>query len=127
MKRTQSQFCCVGLARALYSLSRVALKGEENPMENQTMKLFVIAVASAAILGTSAYAQNSRVPEQEAKPGKPTVGQPQTSDPRTTTGQAPIAVPGAGSPYGAKGGPTGNPNPDRVPAGTPGGANSPPN
>jgi hypothetical protein len=96
-------------------------------MEKHTMKmkLLVIAVASAAILGTSAYAQNSRVPEQEAKPGQPTVGQPQTSDPRTTTGQAPVAVPGAGSPYGAKGGPTGTPNPDRVPAGTPGGANTP--
>ena len=57
------------------------------------MKLFVIAVASAAILSTSGYAQNTRVPEQEAKPGQPTVGQPQTSDPRTTTGKAPIAVP----------------------------------
>jgi len=90
------------------------------------MKWLVIAVAGAAILGTSAYAQNSRVPEQDAKPGQPTVGQPQTSDPRTTTGQAPIAVPGAGSPYGAKGGATGSPNPDRVPAGTPGGTNTPP-
>ena len=90
------------------------------------MKLFVIAVASAAILSTSGYAQNTRVPEQEAKPGQPTVGQPQTTDPRTTTGQAPVAVPGAGSPYGAKGGATGNPNPDRVPPGTPGGASRPP-
>jgi hypothetical protein len=105
---------------------RVALKGEENPEENQTMKLLVIAVASAAILGTSAYAQNSRVPEQEAKPGQPTVGQPQSTDKSTTTGQAPIAVPGAGSPYGANAGATGNPNPDRVPAGTPGGQSKPP-
>ena len=86
------------------------------------MKLFIIAVASAAILSTTTYAQNTRVPEEEAKPGQPTVGQPQTSDPRTTTGQAPIAVPGEGSPYGAKGGSAGSPNPDRVPAGTPGGA-----
>jgi hypothetical protein len=90
------------------------------------MRLLVIAVASAAILGTSAYGQNTRVPEQEAKPGQPTIGQPQTSDPRTTTAQAPIAVPGAGSPYGANGGATGNPNPDRVPAGTPGGQSNPP-
>jgi hypothetical protein len=91
------------------------------------MKLFIIAVASAAILSTTTYAQNTRVPEEEAKPGQPTVGQPQTSDPRTTTGQAPIAVPGEGSPYGAKGGSAGSPNPDRVPAGTPGGASPRPN
>jgi hypothetical protein len=86
------------------------------------MKLFVIAVATAAVVGTSAYAQNSRVLEPEARPGQPTVGPTQTVDPRTATGPAPIAVPGAGSPYGAKGGVTGNPNPDRVPPGTPGGA-----
>ena len=90
------------------------------------MKLFVIVLATAAIIGGSADAQNTRVPEQEARPGQPTVGPPQTTDPRTTTGQAPISVPGTGSPYGAKGGPTGSPNPDRVPAGTPGGANRPP-
>jgi hypothetical protein len=90
------------------------------------MKLFVIVVAIAAFVGTSAYAQNSRVLEPEARPGQPTVGPTQTVDPRTTTGQAPIAVPGAGSPYGAKGGATGNPNPDRVPPGTPGGASRPP-
>jgi hypothetical protein len=36
----------------------------------------------------------------------------------TTTGQAPIAVPGVGSPCGAKGAPIGNPNPDPVAAGT---------
>jgi hypothetical protein len=91
------------------------------------MKLFVIAVATAAVVGTSAYAQNARVLEPEARPGQPTAGPKQTLDPRTTTtGQAPIAVPGAGSPYGAKGGATGNPNPDRVPAGTPGGASRPP-
>jgi len=88
------------------------------------MKLLVIAVASTAILGGSAYAQNSqpRVPEPEARvPGQPTVAQPQTTDPRTTTGQAPIRAPGAasGSPFGAKGGATGAPNPDRVPPGTP--------
>jgi hypothetical protein len=96
------------------------------------MKLLVIAVASTAILGGSAYAQNSqqRVPEPEAQvPGQPTVGQPQTTDPRTTTGQAPAKAPGAvpGSPYGAKGGATGRPNPDRVPPATPGGQSQPPN
>jgi hypothetical protein len=53
------------------------------------------------------------------------VGPPQARDPRTTTGQAPIAVPGAGNPYGALGGATGRPNPDRVPAGTPGGLSEP--
>jgi hypothetical protein len=89
------------------------------------MKLFVIAV-TAAVVGTSAHAQNARVLEQEARPGQPTAGPTQTLDPRTTTGQAPIAVPGVGSPCGAKGGPAGNPNPDRVPAGTPGGARRPP-
>jgi hypothetical protein len=90
------------------------------------MKLFVITVATAAIIATGAHAQNSRVLEPEAQPGQPTAGPPQTVDPRTTTGQAPIAVPGAGSPYGALGGASGNPNPDRVPAGTPGGASRPP-
>jgi hypothetical protein len=90
------------------------------------MKLIVVAVATAAIVATSAYAQNYRVLEPEARPGQPTAGPPQTVDPRTTTGQGPIGVPGAGSPYGAKGGATGNPNPDRVPTGTPGGASRPP-
>ena len=88
------------------------------------MKLLVIA--AAAIISTGAHAQNTRVREPEARPGQPTVGPPQTTDPRTTTGQAPIVVPGAGPPYGAKGGPTGSPNPDRVPPGTPGGASRPP-
>lgn len=81
----------------------------------------LIAIAAATLISFSAYAQNTRVPEPEAKPGRPIVGQPQTSDPRTTTGQAPISVPGAGNPYGAKGGATGSVNPDRVPPGTPGG------
>jgi hypothetical protein len=95
------------------------------------MKLFIIAAASAAILGASAYAQNSqsRVKEPEARtPGQPTVGPPQTTDPRTTTGQAPVKAPGSvgTSPYGAKGGATGAPNPDRVPPGTPGGQSVPP-
>jgi hypothetical protein len=90
------------------------------------MKLFIIAV-TAAVVGTSAYAQNARVLEPEARPGQPPAGPTQTLDPRTTTtGQAPIAVPGAGPPYGAKGGATGNPNPDRVLPGTPGGASRPP-
>ena len=96
------------------------------------MKLLVIAVTSAVVLGTSAVAQNSqnlqpRVPEPEAQSGQPTVGPLQTTDPRTTTGQAPVAVPGQGSPYGARGGAIpGVPNPDRVAPGTPGGQNPPP-
>ena len=96
------------------------------------MKLIIIAAASAAILGgSSAYAQNfePRVKEPEARtPGQPTVGPPQTTDPRTTTGQAPVKAPGSvgSSPYGAKGGAIGAPNPDRVPPGTPGGASRPP-
>jgi hypothetical protein len=96
------------------------------------MKLLIIAVASAAIFGGSASAQTSqpRVPESEARtPGQPTIGPPQTTDPRTTTGQGPIKAPGSAgsSPYGAKGGATGVPNPDRVPPGTPGGQSEPPN
>jgi hypothetical protein len=51
------------------------------------MKSFVIALATAAIIATGAHAQNSRVLEPEARPGQPTVGPPQTTDPRTTTGQ----------------------------------------
>ncbi len=95
------------------------------------MKLLIIAAASSAILGGGAYAQNSqsRVPEPEARtPGQPSVGVPQTTDPRTTTGQSPIKAPGSvgSSPYGAKGGATGAPNPDRVPPGTPGGQSVPP-
>ena len=95
------------------------------------MKLLIIAAASAAILGGSAQAQNSqlRVTEPEARtPGQPTVGPPQTTDPRTTTGQGPVKAPGSvgSSPYGAKGGATGAPNPDRVPPGTPGGQSVPP-
>jgi hypothetical protein len=90
------------------------------------MKLLITAVATTVLLCGGAYAQNSRVPEPEARPGQPQAGPPQTTDPRTTTGQAPTAVPGAGSPYGARGGATGSPNPDRVPAGTPGGQTKPP-
>jgi hypothetical protein len=85
------------------------------------MKCIVALVAASVLLGASANAQNSRVPEPEAKNGRPVTGQPQTTDPRTTTGQAPVAVPGAGNPYGAKGGATGAVNPDRVPEGSPGG------
>jgi hypothetical protein len=88
------------------------------------MKLLIIAAATAAMLGgSSAYAQNpqSRVKEPEAlTPGQPTVGPPQR--------QAPVKAPGSvgTSPYGAKGGATGAPNPDRVPPGTPGGQSVPP-
>jgi hypothetical protein len=42
---------------------------------------------------SAAYAQSSRVPEQEAAPGQPTVGQPQTSGSRTTTGQGLLLFP----------------------------------
>jgi hypothetical protein len=49
------------------------------------MKLLLIAAASTEILGGSAYAQNS----QSRAPGQPSVGSPQTTDPRTTTGRAP--------------------------------------
>jgi hypothetical protein len=38
------------------------------------MKLIVVALATAAIIGTGAHAQNSRVLEPEARPGQPTVG-----------------------------------------------------
>jgi hypothetical protein len=85
------------------------------------MKWMIPLMAATVLTGASASAQNSRVRELDAKNGQPTVGQPQTTDPRTTTGQAPVAVPGAGNPYGAKGGGTGAVNPDRVPEGSPGG------
>jgi hypothetical protein len=85
------------------------------------MKWTVALIAATMLVGASAHAQNSRVQEPNAKNGQPTAGQPQTTDPRTTTGEAPVAVPGAGNPYGAKGGATGTVNPDRVPPGTPGG------
>jgi hypothetical protein len=85
------------------------------------MKWMIPLMAATVLTGASASAQNSRVREPDAKNGQPTMGQPQTTDPRTTTGQAPVAVPGAGNPYGAKGGGTGAVNPDRVPEGSPGG------
>jgi hypothetical protein len=91
------------------------------------MKFLAITIASVLLVVSGAHAQNSRVPEPEARtPGQPTVGPPQTTDSKTTTGQAPTRVPGTGSPYGAKGGPTGAPNPDRVVPGTPGGASKRP-
>jgi hypothetical protein len=85
------------------------------------MKWAVILMSATIVLSATANAQNSRVREPDAKNGQPITGQPQTSDPRTTTGQAPVALPGAGNPYGAKGGATGAVNPDRVPEGSPGG------
>jgi Putative zinc-binding metallo-peptidase len=111
---------------ALSSPWRVDLTEGAN-LEMQDMKLLVIAVASAAIFGSSAYAQISPKPDPDARvTGHTVVGPPEARDPRTTTGQAPMVVPGAGDPYGAKGGPSGRPNPDRVPAGTPGGQSEPP-
>ena len=84
----------------------------------------VAALAGVLVVAVSTGAQ-AQVREQDSRPGVPTVGPPQARDTGTTTGQAPIAVPGAGSPYGARGGATGAPNPDRVPAGTPGGQSRP--
>jgi hypothetical protein len=92
-------------------------------------EMLPIAITGAVLLATSAFAQQPRTrgPDPEARvPGHTVVGPPQARDPRTTTGQAPIAVPGEGNPYGAGGGPTGRPNPDRVPAGTPSGQSEPP-
>jgi outer membrane protein assembly factor BamB len=85
------------------------------------MKWLVALMAATVLFGTSVDAQNSRVQELDAKNGQPIAGQPQTTDPRTTTAKAHIAVPGGGNPYGAKGGATGAVNPDRVPEGSPGG------
>jgi hypothetical protein len=91
------------------------------------MKIFVIAVATAAFLGGSAYAQNAPVIEPAAPlTGAPAAGAPQARDSKTTTGQAPVAVPRKGDSYGASGGAIGQPNPDRVPTGTPGGQSQPP-
>jgi hypothetical protein len=85
------------------------------------MRWLVALMAGTVLFGSSVNAQNSRVREPDAKSGQPIAGQPQTADPQTTTGKAPTAVPGAGNPYGAKGGATGSVNPDRVPEGSPGG------
>jgi hypothetical protein len=93
------------------------------------MKIFVIAVATAAFLGGSAYAQNAPVIEPAAPvTGAPAAaaGAPQARDSKTTTGQAPVAVPRQGNSYGASGGAIGQPNPDRVPTGTSGGQSEPP-
>lgn len=98
------------------------------------MKFFIMAVAGAAMLCGSAFAQNAgfperRVPEPDARvPGQPIIGEPQTINPSTeTTGQAPLRVPGEGNPYRALGGSEpGVPNPDRVPPDTPGGQTLPP-
>jgi hypothetical protein len=88
------------------------------------MRSLIIAVAGTAILAGTAFAQNTggRVLDQ------PKVGEPQVTSPSTaTTGSGVIRVPGEGNPYGAQGGAIpGVPNPDRVPANTPGGQTSPP-
>jgi hypothetical protein len=71
------------------------------------MKTLPIAIIGVALLATGAFAQQPRTPgpDPEARvPGHTVVGPPQGRDPRTTTGQAPIAVPGDGNPYGARGG-----------------------
>ncbi len=113
------------IGRHFYRHQVLSIRGASY-WRKHAMRLFVIALASATILGTAAHAQNTRVLEPEARPGQPTAGPPQATDRRTTTGQAPVPVPGAGSPHGAQGGATSNPNPDRVPAGTPGGQSKPP-
>jgi hypothetical protein len=86
------------------------------------MKIFVIAVATAAFLGGSAYAQNAPVIEPAAPlSGSPAAaGAPQARDSKTTTGQAPVGFPRQGVPNGANAGEIGQPNPDRVPTGAPG-------
>jgi hypothetical protein len=84
------------------------------------MRMFPMAIIGATFLATTAYAQQPRTPgpDPDARvTGHTVVGPPQARVPRTTTGQAPIAVPGAGDPYGALGRATGRPNPDRVPGG----------
>jgi hypothetical protein len=85
------------------------------------MKIFVIAVATAAFLGGSAYAQNAPVIEPAAPlTGAPAAGTPQALDSKTTTGQAPVGFPRQGVPNGPNAGAIGQPNPDRAPTGTPG-------
>jgi hypothetical protein len=73
----------------------------------------MIAIAFATLISAGAHDQDARVPEPEAESGRPTVGQLHSADLRAT-GQAPIAVPGAGNAYGARFGATGSVNPDRV-------------
>jgi hypothetical protein len=102
-------------------LSRSALSLRTAQRRRRPMKWVVALTAATVVFTATANAQSSRAREPDAKNGQPITGQPQTSDPRTTTGQAPVAVPGAGNPYGAKGGATGAVNPDRVPEGSPGG------
>ena len=97
------------------------LRVEAGSSQEAYMRWTVGMVAATLLLGASANAQNSRVQEPDAKNGQPVAGQHQTTNPRTTTGQAPVSIPGAGNPYGAKGGATGAVNPDRVPEGSPGG------
>jgi hypothetical protein len=84
------------------------------------MKTIIAAIVGTVVLSTALFAQE-RVPgsdKQVPAPGQTSVSAPKTRDPHTTTGQGPVSVPGVGNPFGAKGGATGAPNPDRVP--TPG-------
>ena len=101
------------------------------------MKLLMIAIASAGILGGNAHVsaqerheysqerQERRVVEQELRDERRdeqrAVGR-EGFDPAAEIGGAPIHVPGEGNPYAAQGGSVpGEVNPDRVPPNTPGG------
>jgi hypothetical protein len=82
------------------------------------MKVFVIAIATAAILSGGANAQTSQGGAQPQATEKPKMTSP------ATTGAAPNAPvqPGQAAPNGALGGKESKvPNPDRVPPTSPGG------
>ncbi len=75
--------------------------------------VFVIATASA-LAAIPAHAQGSATPIQ----GNPTTARPAPAPPSATgpatTGESPRVRSSPKSPYGAKGGPSGAQNPDRV-------------
>jgi hypothetical protein len=83
------------------------------------MKTFVTATIGMVAMSTVVFAQETRVPRPGIEgPSSGATGSQQLNvpNPRATTGQAPTTVPGAGDPYGAKGGGVGlEPNPDRIP------------
>jgi hypothetical protein len=75
----------------------------------------VFVITTAAIFAVApAHAQGSAAPIE----GNPTTVRPAPAPPPTTgpatTGQSPRVQPTQKSPYGAKGGPSGEQNPDRV-------------
>jgi hypothetical protein len=92
------------------------------------MKLFTAVIAGAALIGLS-YANAQTTPIPGPNGPFPSTDRPSGETRSTTNGAAPQApVPGAaGNPRGAAGGAVpGVPNPDRVPAGSPGGQSIPP-